>query len=179
MLILHSDPEAALSSKGLKSPDSGHSDGMPLFRGHHPVFLPEPCGRGSWLRGTGCGPQPMTSCAPEPGPRAALHCPPKAWGAGLALAVPVTPQEEATSGDTANRWGEGRGDPTRGSEQGVEDGVEGSLASEWSQAHAWGGKAFHAGDSVPGGLEAGTRLEGPEGSRPRDPVGPGDPVLRG
>ena len=47
------------------------------------------------------------------------------------------------------------GTHTRGSEQGVEDGVEGSLASEWSQAHTWGGKAFHAGDSVPGSLEAG------------------------
>lgn len=71
------------------------------------------------------------------------------------------------------------GTHTRGSEQGVEDGVEGSLASEWSQAHTWGGKAFHAGDSVPGSLEAGTRLEGPEGSRPSNPVGPRDPVLRG
>nr|CAI9711202.1 unnamed protein product [Rangifer tarandus platyrhynchus] len=41
------------------------------------------------------------------------------------------------------------------------DAVDGNLASEGSQAHAWGGKAFHAG-TVPGGLGAGTRPEGPE-----------------
>ena len=129
------------------------------FGGCHPIFLSEPGGRSSWLRGPGWGPQPTASRAPEPGPRAGLHHLPQALGAGLVL-VPLTPQEEASSGGAANRsgrvvgatpgyqaWGQGRGRR--------QPGLRGKPGP------CLGRKAFHAG-TVPGGLGAGTQPEGPE-----------------
>ncbi|CAI9178353.1 unnamed protein product [Rangifer tarandus platyrhynchus] len=153
MFILHSAPEAAPLSEGLQSPGLGSQRQDAIWR-VSPCLPPRAwraqfLAQRPWLgspahgeRSSGARAQgwPAPS-APGPWCRAGA-CPFGAAGGGhlgWGRAAGAAPGHGA--------WGK--------------DAVDGNLASEGSQAHAWGGKAFHAG-TVPGGLGAGTRPEGPE-----------------
>lgn len=96
------DAEAALFSKGLKSPGL-RSQQQVAARGCHPVFLPEPAGCGSCSEALAVVPSLRQAVLQSPG-RGCPAPPPKAVVLAGACCPFDTSGRGATSGGVANRW---------------------------------------------------------------------------